>query len=94
MWNTPNFHGLVFAPINQKFNQNSESTMRTTFSYHYYTFRTMSGLKLTVVMPSKHRISVKVSSKETLLRQVLEDACIKKSLNPDDYLLRRNNKVK
>ena len=54
----------------------------------------MSGLKLTVVMPTKHRISVKVSSKETLLRQVLEDACTKKSLNPDEHQLRRNNKVK
>ena len=64
------------------------------FSCNDYPFRNMSGLKLTVIMPTKHRISVKVTSKETLLRQVLEDACIKKSLNPDDHHLRRNNKVK
>ena len=56
-------------------------------------FRTMSGVKLTIILPTKHRISVKVSSKEALIRQVLEDACVKKSLDPDAHQLRRNNKV-
>ena len=53
----------------------------------------MSGVKLTIILPTKHRISVKVSSKEALIRQVLEDACVKKSLDPDAHQLRRNNKV-
>ena len=53
----------------------------------------MSGLKLTIILPTKHRISVKVPSKETLIRQVLEDACDKKKLDPDAYSLQRNNKV-
>ena len=53
----------------------------------------MSGLKLTIILPTKHRISVKVSSKETLIRQVLEDACDKKKLDPDAHRLQRNNKV-
>jgi len=53
----------------------------------------MSGLKLTIILPTKHRISVKVSSKETLIRQVLEDACEKKKLDPDAHRLQRNNKV-
>ena len=53
----------------------------------------MSGLKLTIILPTKHRISVKVPSKETLIRQVLEDACVKKNLDPDAHQLRRNNKV-
>ena len=53
----------------------------------------MSGVKLTIILPTKHRISVKLSSKEALIREVLEDACVKKSLDPDAHQLRRNNKV-
>ena len=51
-------------------------------------------MKLNIILPTKHRISVKITSKETLIRQVLEDACNKRDLNPDTHQLRRNNKVK
>ena len=53
-----------------------------------------SGLKFTVLLPSAHRVGVKISSKETLVREVLEDACKKKCLNPDLYELRHNRKVR
>jgi hypothetical protein len=53
----------------------------------------MSGIKLTVILPSNHRISLKISSKENLIQQVLEDACNKRNLNPDHHQLRRNDKV-
>ena len=52
-----------------------------------------SGIKLTIVLPTQHRISVKIASRETLIRQVLEDACSRKNLEPDRHQLRRNNKV-
>ena len=54
---------------------------------------TSTGLKLNILLPTKHRITVKIASKETLLREVLEDACKKRKLDPDRHRLKRNNKV-
>ena len=52
-----------------------------------------SGIKLVIILPTKHRHAIKIPSKQTLVQQVLEEACLKKSLDPDRHQLRRNNKV-
>ena len=52
-----------------------------------------SGIKVVIILPTKHRLAIKIPSKQTVVRQVLEEACLKKSLDPDQHQLRRNNKV-
>ena len=52
-----------------------------------------SGMKVTIILPTKHRLAIKIPSKQTLVRQLLEEACLKKSLDPDHHQLRRNSKV-
>ena len=52
-----------------------------------------SGIKVVIILPAKHRLAIKIPSKQTVVRQVLEEACLKKSLDPDQHQLRRNNKV-
>ena len=52
-----------------------------------------SGVKVVIILPTKHRLAIKIPSKQTLVRQLLEEACLKKSLDPDHHQLRRNSKV-
>ena len=52
-----------------------------------------SGVKVVIILPTKHRLAIKIPSKQTVVRQVLEEACLKKSLDPDQHQLRRNNKA-
>ena len=52
-----------------------------------------SGIKVVIILPTKHRLAIKIPSKQTLVRQLLEEACLKKSLDPDHHQLRRNSKV-
>ena len=62
--------------------------------YFIIDFRTMSsGVKVVIILPTKHRLAIKIPSKQTVVRQVLEEACLKKSLDPDQHQLRRNSKV-
>ena len=52
-----------------------------------------SGIKVVIILPTKHRLAIKIPSKQTVVRQVLEEACLKKSLDPDQHQLRRNTRV-
>ena len=50
--------------------------------------------KFTIILPTQHRITVKLPSKDPLIRQVIEEACKRKNLDPDQHNLKRNGKVR